>query len=304
MTKRTDLHDVLDGLIVPSEKVAADLDLSSLSLFELEALMESKTAVSDEWIKKTIQSAKATPERARMSQLKHIFANEGMGPKRRAAVFALAEKGIEDTKSTDALRDRLGAHDLVRRAMAGMPHLKKTAGNGDPLREHMHRKGLLKKKQAEDVEYTGQVNNGIPSNPEWPRAALGVDAAGRKASPEEKREQEKVVTPDVQHVQPHSDGEQFVSKGAHDEKLLSLFEKSAKKTPEERQARYEAKLDKYITKKEITPERAKEILSTPPSRFKAIYGFGAQERQRDAASRVLQKSASLAAVGAALGRPF
>lgn len=143
MTRRTDLHDVLDGLIVPSEKRASEVDLSTLSLFELEALMEPKTA-----------------------------------------------------------------------------------GNGDPLREHMHRKGLLKK-QAEEVEYTGQVNNGVPSAPEWPRAALGVDSAGRKASPEEKREQEKSVTPDVQHVQPHSDGEQFVSKGAHDEKLLGLFEKSA-----------------------------------------------------------------------------
>ena len=69
-----------------------------------------------------------------------------------------------------------------------------------------------KKKKAELVEYTGHVNNGEPQAPEWPRAALGVDSAGRRATPEELRPQTNVRNPDVQHVTPQSGGEEFERK--------------------------------------------------------------------------------------------
>jgi hypothetical protein len=63
-----------------------------------------------------------------------------------------------------------------------------------------------REKKASDVQTVGQINNGDPNPPEWPRATLGVDAAGRRATPEEEREQTKVVTPDIAHVQPKTSG--------------------------------------------------------------------------------------------------
>lgn len=171
MTKRTDLHDVLDGLIFPSEKVGGEVDLSHLSLFELEAIMGAQQKVAD------IPGAAGNP----------------------------IPKGNLSPETIKKLKDMFHAP--------------------------VHVGGLKPRlKVGSVVEYTGQVNNGIARAPEWPRAALGVDSAGRRAAPEERREQEKVVTPDVQHVQPQSDGGEFVTKGAHDEKLLALFEGSAKKS--------------------------------------------------------------------------
>jgi hypothetical protein len=73
------------------------------------------------------------------------------------------------------------------------------------------RENILSKK-AELVEYTGHVNNGEPQAPEWPRAALGVDSAGRRATPEELRPQTIARNPDVQHVTPQSGGEEFERK--------------------------------------------------------------------------------------------
>ncbi len=51
-----------------------------------------------------------------------------------------------------------------------------------------------------NVEYGGDVNTGNPKPPEWPRAAMGVDAAGRKATPAEAKKQSDTATP--QHVEP------------------------------------------------------------------------------------------------------
>lgn len=67
-------------------------------------------------------------------------------------------------------------------------------------------------KKAELVEYTGHVNNGEPQAPEWPRAALGVDSAGRRATPEELRPQTIARNPDVQHVDPQAGGDEFERK--------------------------------------------------------------------------------------------
>ena len=426
MTRHTDLHDVLNGLLVPSEEKVAGPDISNLSLFELGELMGIKTAgvekvaVSPGWIERGVVSG-AAQRMAKAGVPLHPEVAQGLGAGIRAGLPA-TESAISRVvtrmggSAGDVAREtRAGRRAMVRSGTVAFPKnmsasqaatvnqegLKNLRALGGPAGVARHVEAGAAK-LSEDVEYTGQVNNGEPSNPTWPRAALGVDSAGRKATPEEKREQEKVVTPDVQHVEPHSDGGQFVIKGAHDEKLLGLFtkkavseewlskrlgdaaakrvlgpidrifkgdairrevkdrlvgsrdttralkgmgvlkttqpeavfkrhdawevikdirerskkssyaeerreqEKEAKKTPEERQAKYIAKLDKYIAKKGMTPERAKEILSKPPSRFKAIYGFGAQERQRDAAHRVLSqhKTSSLAAVGAVLRRPF
>lgn len=49
-----------------------------------------------------------------------------------------------------------------------------------------------------NVAYVGNVNTGEASPPAWPRAAMGVDSAGRRATPEEEKAQNDLGTP--QHV--------------------------------------------------------------------------------------------------------
>lgn len=60
-----------------------------------------------------------------------------------------------------------------------------------------------RKKKASDVQMVGQVNNGDPNQPEWPRAALGVDSAGRRATAEEQAAQARTDT-QVQHREPET----------------------------------------------------------------------------------------------------
>lgn len=74
---------------------------------------------------------------------------------------------------------------------------------------------LMGIKSAEEIVYSGHVHNGVPKHPGWPRAALGVDSANRPATPEEKREHSKTVTPDIAHTTPKQTGEPFVGKFAN-----------------------------------------------------------------------------------------
>lgn len=347
MTKRTDLHDVLDGLLIPGEEKVAGPDLSGLSLFELGALMGIKTASpeldkqaygicgpydGERWLEQfsgspLYEKAIALAERELAVEQKAVAARE----KRKQ------EFRIDDSTWREHDKLRLDKDKLILE-----------------LHKHRAKEQARNMKVAEDVEYTGQVNNGIASNPEWPRAALGVDAAGRRATPEEKREQEKSVTPDVQHVQPQSDGGSFVTKGAHDEKLLGLFEKEAVSKEWVKRLSESGTLKRLssakplagptqdlrnrVISKEVAhrtgadaarrsggrhwwggkkdPSRAQIVESLKLDRRADLRGAEAEgilqgqvkhERQRDAAHRVLQsseKQSSLAAVGAALGRPF
>lgn len=295
MTKRTDLHDVLDGLLIPGEEKVAGPDLSGLSLFELGALMGIKTASpeldkqaygicgpydGERWLEQfsgspLYEKAIALAERELAVEQKAVAARE----KRKQ------EFRIDDSTWREHDKLRLDKDKLILE-----------------LHKYRAKEQARNMKVAEDVEYTGQVNNGIASNPGWPRAALGVDAAGRRATPEEKREQEKSVTPDVQHVQPQSDGGSFVTKGAHDEKLLGLFEKEAQ---EDKTRKFGIK-GRYFGR--MSEEQAKEILErrdkgTPFQRI-SLLRMLAVHRANKVLEDTKDKKSSLAAVGAALGRPF
>jgi hypothetical protein len=95
-------------------------------------------------------------------------------------------------------------------------------------------KELLRFKIAEVVSYGGHVNNGETGDPTWPRSALGVDSAGRTATAEEERGQQKVVNPDIAHVQPQTDGASFVAKTSSRSKLAdikNLLAQAAKHRP-------------------------------------------------------------------------
>lgn len=221
---RNDIHDFLHGL-VSSEKIASE-DLSQLSLDELEALM----GVETEEEKVAYAMACGPSDENWLQQFSYTelydkaiaLAEKELTLEREELKQRLARKRtiIDDSlwNKRDQLRlekDQLVLELHKKKAKDQKKDRPKTAANGDPKRERDARLGVLKKaarKLAEQVEYTGQVNNGEPQAPEWPRAALGVDAAGRKATPEELKPQTTVKDPDAQHVEPHADGQDFVKK--------------------------------------------------------------------------------------------
>lgn len=75
-----------------------------------------------------------------------------------------------------------------------------------PAKEEGKTAGLLAaiEKRSNDVQTVGQINNGDPNSPTWPRAALGVDSAGRRATAEEAAQQSSHGMPDIAHVQPET----------------------------------------------------------------------------------------------------
>lgn len=95
-----------------------------------------------------------------------------------------------------------------KRTLAHYKHLLAT-GNLDPedtatVKEVIKDlRGQAKKAEVDvpgNVTYDGDVNNGESSDPGWPRAAMGVDSAGRRATDSEEKKQDDKATP--QHVTP------------------------------------------------------------------------------------------------------
>ena len=214
------LIDFVEKLVVPHEKTASGLELEAFDALLAQADEEEKVAYgmmgggSDDWLSRF----QHTPLYEKAIALKE---KDLALEKRRMEERQRREKAYRHDDSTwneqdklclekDKLTLELHKWRASQEAKAKMAAALKVAGNGDPLREKMKRLGQLKK--AELVEYTGHVNNGEPQAPEWPRAALGVDAANRRATPEELRTQTSVQSPDIQHVEPHSDGSDFSKK--------------------------------------------------------------------------------------------
>lgn len=217
----SNLVDFVEKLAVPHEKTASDLELEAFDALLAQADEEEKVAYSvmmgggsDDWLTRF----QHTPLYEKAIALKE---KDLALEKRRMEERQRREKAYRHDDSTwneqdklclekDKLTLELHKWRASQQAKAKMAAGLKVAGNGDPLREKMKRLGQAKK--AELVEYTGHVNNGEPQAPEWPRAALGVDAANRKATREEAKAQASARSPDIQHVEPHSDGSDFSKK--------------------------------------------------------------------------------------------
>lgn len=232
----SDLIDFVENLVPSQEKVASTYELEAFESLLAQVDEEEKVAYgmmgggSDDWLSRF----QHTPLYEKAIALKE---KDLALEKRRMEERQRREKAYRHDDSTwneqDMLcleKDKLTLElHKWRASQEAKTKLKmaaglKVAGNGDPLREKMKRLGQLKK--AELVEYTGQVNNGESQAPEWPRAALGVDAANRRATPEELRTQTSVQSPDIQHVEPHSDGSDFSKKvSSHVVKLAKEGEK-------------------------------------------------------------------------------
>ena len=205
MSRRTDLDDVVAGLIAPHRTETPE----ELSLFDMRALADLREGQK--------LAANGDPLREKMHRLGQLKKKSELDP--------------EFTKKLVAQFNAPVDRGSLERAVASRGASAPPVGLGTKI------KGLVSKiKRAEDVEYGGQVNNGIATAPEWPRAALGIDSAGRLATREERRQQDTSVSPDVQHVSPRTDGEGFVTKGAHDEKLISLFSGGVAKVARELQS--------------------------------------------------------------------
>lgn len=96
-------------------------------------------------------------------------------------------------------------------APAAPPKPKADKKPVNPAKEEGKTAGLLAaiEKRSNDVQTVGQVNNGDPNSPTWPRAALGVDSAGRRATAEEAAQQSSHGMPKTNPAQAIQAGRQF-----------------------------------------------------------------------------------------------
>ncbi len=153
MRRHNDLHDYVHGLVVSEEKVASSAQ-SVLGLPELRILLG---------MEKQSTLLLGGP---RTSSLKDhaMVAGKRKGPSLTPDPRNMAGKGTMGAGTPPS---------TPKTNLAGVDQY-------DRLIEF-----LVAQKVAGEVEYEGQVNNGDPVTPTWPRAALGVDSAGRRATPEE-----------------------------------------------------------------------------------------------------------------------
>lgn len=213
---RNDLKNSLSGLI-PNEKIAS-ADLAHLNLFELEAMLgidkEEKVALSS------------------MSRYGEDWLQQFSGTPLYTKAIALAEKDLKLHQAEMSERQKRKVEFRIDDSIWNKRDQISLEKDRLILELHKHHASEQKKssigKTASEVEYTGQVNNGDPKMPTWPRAALGVDSAGRKATPEERKNIEgDVATP--QHVEPHEDGKDFVAKTSHERRLLDAVKSASEK---------------------------------------------------------------------------
>lgn len=240
MARANDIHDHAHGLVIPLTK-AAGSSLEHLNLFELEELMGGEK----------VAMGICGPIDGHENWLQQ-FSYTDLYEK----AIALAEKELSLEK--EEIADRLKRKREFK--------IDDTIWNKrDQLRLEKDRLVLeLHKKKAKDqkkspankvagvVEYVGQVNNGEPAAPVWPRAALGVDSAGRKATPEEKKDQENDSTA-VQHVEPQSTGEDF------EKKVSALVIRSVKKVAAQRKIANAAALLASAGARKAVPRAAAEF---------------------------------------------
>lgn len=129
-----------------------------------------KEAVSKDWIRKMVGSggAKASPQRLNQF-IDRSYASEIKLPGSLKGYKAQQKRMTARHEAAQALMDKRSS---VAMAPVGVAAAKRDA-----------------EKMSVDIQTVGQINNGDPNQPSWPRASLGVDAAGRRATPEEENAQ-------------------------------------------------------------------------------------------------------------------
>lgn len=200
--KKNDLQDFVHNLVEPTKIAASDLE--HLSLAELEALITlpdmEKVAylakcVDDDRYGSWLDQFAGTPLHAKAVQLceQEIELEK-----------AELEKRLQRRQESAGEEEIWSRRDMLRlqKDILMLELHKSTMGQGggkDPsmqpqaaaAEEVVEPTAAPKGKTAADIQTVGQINNGDPTNPDWPRSTLGVDAAGRRATPEEETEQKQ-----------------------------------------------------------------------------------------------------------------
>jgi hypothetical protein len=205
------LHGLYDT--EPKHKLAA-AEFEHLTLNELETVLGLN--ISDE-----IEEEKVAEDVAKFSYYNPRWIKQFEGTPLHAEAIALAEEDLaieaqriqERTQSQEKwtardaleLKRHLLGLKLQKMKLQGLVEVDDDDDDDDDEGEAV---GVLKSASGEpagigssgNIEYGGDVNTGEAAAPKWPRAAMGVDAAGRKATPSEAKQQQDTATP--QHVEP------------------------------------------------------------------------------------------------------
>jgi hypothetical protein len=225
MSHVNDLEDFVNDLSAPVK--IAETDLDNLSLPELEALMGLDLTEDNEKVAYLNACVKSAYGDDRYGSWLDQFAGSPLHAK--ALQLCEEELGLEQERLQRRIErqeqnqgddDIWTRQDMLRlqkdmlmlelhKSKAGPgggkdPTMQPQAGAG-PAAEAPPKPGKTtppkEGKTASDVQTVGQINNGDPAQPSWPRASLGVDAAGRRATPEEEAAQGRADT-HVQHRDP------------------------------------------------------------------------------------------------------
>lgn len=100
-----------------------------------------------------------------------------------------AERKIDEVRWSR--RDRI---DLEKRRLKLELEKLKAATSGAPLAVNAPVEAVPAVEKAASVQYVGETNNGDSQPPEWPAAALGIESAGRLATPAERKVQDAVIS--------------------------------------------------------------------------------------------------------------
>lgn len=225
MSHVNDLEDFVNDLSAPVK--IAETDLDNLSLPELEALMGLDLTEDNEKVAYLDACVKSAYGDDRYGSWLDQFAGSPLHAK--ALQLCEEELGLEQERlqrRIERQEQNQGDDDIWTRQdmlrlqkdmlMLELHKSKAGAGGGkdptmqpqagaEPAAEAPPKPGKTtppkEGKTASDIQTVGQINNGDPSQPSWPRASLGVDAAGRRATPEEEAAQGRADT-HVQHRDP------------------------------------------------------------------------------------------------------
>jgi len=223
-----DLHDFVHGLVLPTKIAATDLD--HLSIEQLEALIVLPEAEKVAYLSRCLAEGTGgdawldqfcdSPLHAKAVQLcEQELALEQQELQQRLKRRAEREKMEAQMESEDDIWTKKDILRLQKAQLALELHkaMKGQGGGKDPTMKPQPTEQVMPAseegdKTAEangaDIQTVGQINNGDPQDPSWPRSTLGLDSAGRRATPEEEAEQKQTglaanpATPDASFHNP------------------------------------------------------------------------------------------------------
>ena len=194
-----DLTQFLYGMHAADEqtKLASEC-MDHLTLNELEVILGiEKTAAMDNPTDPVMRARMRARRAARRATTTGSGLNrsaEGLGAQPIGFAKARAPVGKSTTHSGFA-KTRTPVKSTIR---SGFAKAKSSLGRVGKMLKKFAADSPAELPGTGNVDYVGDVNTGATQPPAWPRAAMGVDAAGRRATPAEEKKQDDTASP--QHV--------------------------------------------------------------------------------------------------------